>query len=72
MQRFKFILWFCLLPWTSIHATVAQKGNSEELKYYATPTQDAVRNQMYIGMTAHGEYAITYSGKGADVRVIVK
>jgi hypothetical protein len=39
-------------------------------KYYQTPMHEILQNDLYVGITQYGEYAVTYTGKGADVKVL--
>ena len=37
-------------------------------RHFSVPMHEVIQNEMYIGMTNFGEYAVTYAGKGADMR----
>lgn len=43
--------------------------DDKSLKYYQTPMHEILQNDLYVGMTQYGEYAVTYTGKGSDVKV---
>jgi hypothetical protein len=43
--------------------------DDKSLKYYQTPMHEILQNDLYVGMTQFGEYAVTYTGKGSDVKV---
>mmetsp|Transcript_21535 Transcript_21535/g.31287 ORF Transcript_21535/g.31287 Transcript_21535/m.31287 type:complete len:870 (+) Transcript_21535:112-2721(+) len=41
---------------------------SRGAKYFQIPMHEVIQSDLYIGMTQFGEYSVTYSGKGADLR----
>jgi hypothetical protein len=66
------LLIFTLTLW-SAQAVVKKKapkkeGNVEKLEYFSTPMHEIMQNDIYVGLTADNEYAVTYSGKGADMQ----
>jgi hypothetical protein len=56
-----------LIPLVAIAKQSAEEDNS--LKYFQTPMHEIIQNELYLGMTQFGEYAVTYSGKGGDLKV---
>ena len=40
----------------------------DKLEYFSTPMHEVMQNDIYLGLTADNEYAVTYSGKGADMQ----
>jgi hypothetical protein len=60
-------LWLLLSPLAVDAKSSVEEDNS--LKYFQTPMHEIIQNDLYIGMTQYGEYAVTYSSKGGDLKV---
>lgn len=43
-------------------------ASPDKLEYFSTPMHEVMQNDIYLGLTADNEYAVTYSGKGADMQ----
>lgn len=61
-----FTLWIAFL--TQSFGAPKKREEDKGTRHYNVPMHEVIQNELYIGLTNFGEYAVTYAGKGADMR----
>jgi hypothetical protein len=66
MAKLSYVIWIIFL--TSCLGAPKKREDEKGMKHYNVPMHEVIQNELYIGLTNFGEYAVTYAGKGADMR----